>query len=198
MFKEKQYTPLTFAREVLRFNAKDYVMITSFTHHPFYEPFILEIPDNFKSGAYYNLPIDEVINLTTRAIEQGYSLMWDADVSNRDFRQKEGYAMMWKSLPQNGESVNTDGPEEAYDQAKRQALFENLTTQDDHLMHLVGVERSTGGKRFFLVKNSWGEVGPFKGFIHVSESYFAINTISIVMPKAVLDKDLLTRLHLDD
>ena len=196
MFKEKQYTPLTFAREVLRFDANDYVMITSFTHHPFYTPFVLEIPDNFKSGAYYNLPIDEVIKLATRAVEQGYSLMWDADVSNRDFRQQEGYAMLWKSVPQKGEAINPDAPEERYDQTSRQVLFENLTTQDDHLMHLVGVERSTGGKRFFLVKNSWGEVGPFKGFIHVSEAYFAINTISIVMPKAVLDKDLLARLHL--
>jgi bleomycin hydrolase len=198
MYKEKQYTPLTFAKEVLRFDANDYVMLTSFTHHPFYEPFILEIPDNFKNGSYYNLPIDELITLTTRAIEQGYSLMWDADVSNRFFRQKDGYAVLWKSLPLNGEVVNPDGPEEPYDQARRQTLFENLTTQDDHLMHLVGVERSAGGKRFFLVKNSWGEVGPFKGFIHVSETYFAINTLSIVMPKAVLDKALLARLQIAD
>lgn len=198
LYKEKQYTPKTFASKVLHFSAKDYVTITSYTHHPFYTSFILETPDNFLNGAYYNLPLDEMIRLTERAIELGYSVMWDADVSNEFFRQKDGFAMQWKDEAFRNRDINADDEELKYDQAMRQALYENLTTQDDHLMHLVGLEKSKGGKKFFMVKNSWGEVGPYKGFIHVSEAYFAVNTISLVLPKAVLDNALQIKLGLNE
>jgi len=197
LYKEKQYTPKTFASEVLHFSAKDYINITSYTHHPFYSSFILETPDNFLNGAYYNVPLDEMIRLTERAVELGYSVMWDADVSNDYFRQKDGFAMQWKDGAFRHKEVNADDEELQYDQATRQALYENLTTQDDHLMHLVGLEKSKGGKKFFMVKNSWGEVGPYKGLIHVSQAYFAINTITLVLPKAVLDNALQTKLGLN-
>lgn len=196
LFKEKQYTPKTFASEVLHFSAKDYINITSYTHHPFYSAFILETPDNFLNGSYYNLPLNEMIKLTERAVETGYSVMWDADVSNEFFRQNDGYAMQWKDETFRTRGINPDDEELKYDQGTRQVSYENLTTQDDHLMHLVGMKRSKAGKKFFMVKNSWGEVGPFKGFINVSEAYFAINTISLVLPKASLDNALLTKLGL--
>ncbi len=193
MYLERQYTPHSFAKDVLHYNADDYVNITSFTHHPFYLPFILEVPDNFLNGSYYNVPLEEMIKLTERAIELGYSVVWDADVSNRNFNQKAGYAMQWAEgeAPKN---ISAEDEETKYNQTVRQELFENLTTQDDHLMHLVGVEKSKGGKKFFLVKNSWGEVGPFKGLINVSEAYFAVNTISLVVPKAAFDNALRTKL----
>jgi len=194
MFREKQYTPKTFASEVLHFDAGDYVNITSYAHHPFYKPFILEVPDNFQNGSYYNVPLEEMIRLTEHAIESGYSIMWDADVSNEYFRQKDGYAMQWGSIGNIVPKINPDDEEVKYNQATRQALYENLTTQDDHLMHLVGVEKSKGGKKFFMVKNSWGEIGPFKGIINVSEAYFAINTVSLVVPKKALDSALLAKL----
>ncbi len=195
-YREKVYTPKTFAAEVLKFKAEDYVYITSFTHHPFYKPFIVEIPDNYANESYYNVPLDEMISLTERALEKGYSVMWDSDVSNFNFKQKnEGFAMMWKdskpTLP-----VNPDAEELAYDAKLRQDLFENLTTQDDHLMHIVGIERSKGGKKFFVVKNSWGGIGPYKGYIKVSEAYFAINTITLVVPRAALDNTLIQKLGL--
>ena len=192
-YLEKQYTPVSFAKEVLHFKADDYVNITSYTHHPFYAPFILEAPDNFLNGSFYNLPLDEMIKVTERAVELGYSVMWDADVSNRYFNQKEGYAIQRKATEKSA-TVNPDEEEVKYDQAMRQALYENLTSQDDHLMHLVGLEKSKGGKKFFLVKNSWGEVGPFKGLINVSETYFAINTVSLVIPKAAFDNALKLKL----
>jgi bleomycin hydrolase len=192
-YRERQFTPKSFAAEVLHFKADDYVNITSFSHHPFYTPFILEAPDNFLNGSYYNLPLDEMIGVTERAVEQGYSIMWDADVSNEYFRQKDGYILQWKDgkIPA---TVSPDDEEMKYNQTFRQTLYENLTTQDDHLMHLVGLEKSKTGKKFFMVKNSWGEYGPFKGYIHVSEAYFAINTVSLVVPKAAIDKALLTKL----
>ena len=189
MYLEKQYTPKSFAKEVLHFNAVDYVNITSYTHHPFYSPFILETPDNFLNGSFYNLPLDEMITLTEHALELGYSLMWDADVSNPYFNQNNGYAIQRKKI-ERPTIVDPDDEEVKYDQEMRQTLYENLTSQDDHLMHLVGLERSKGGKRFFLVKNSWGEVGPFKGMINISETYFAINTVSLVIPKAAIDNAL--------
>jgi bleomycin hydrolase len=190
MYQEKQYTPRTFASEVLRFSANDYVNITSYAHHPFYTSFILEAPDNFLNGSYYNVPLDELIRLTQRAVESGYTVMWDADVSNKGFRQKEGFALYWKDDASIPRVIHPDDKESPYNQTIRQSLYEDLTTQDDHLMHIVGLERSTGGKLFFLVKNSWGDVGPFKGFIHVSEAYFAINTVSLVIPKAALESAL--------
>ena len=192
-YRERQYTPQTFAKEVLRFSANDYVNITSFSHHPFYTSIILEVPDNFLNGSYYNIPLEEMMKLTERAVESGYSIMWDADVSNKGFKQGAGYALQRKE-PEASGTINPDDQEMEFNQAIRQQLFENLTTQDDHLMHLVGMAKSKGGKKFFLVKNSWGEVGPFKGLIHVSEAYFAINTISLVIPKAILDNSLRSKL----
>jgi len=194
-YKEKQYTPISFAKEVLHFNADDYVSVTSYTHHPFYAPFILEAPDNFLNGSFYNLPLDEMIKLTERALNLGYSLMWDADVSNPYFDQKNGYAIQRKAAEKPA-VINPDEEEVKYDQTMRQALYENLTSQDDHLMHLVGLEKSKGGKTFFLVKNSWGEVGPFNGLINVSQTYFAINTVSLVIPKGAIDNALKLKLGL--
>ncbi|HTJ51058.1 MAG TPA: C1 family peptidase [Cyclobacteriaceae bacterium] len=186
-YNERQYTPKSFAADVLHFNPTDYVNITSFSHHPFYQSFILEAPDNFSNGMYYNLPLDEMIKLVEQVIEKGYSVMWDADVSNTNFRQRDGFAMQWENESDIPSVIDPDAKEALYNQSIRQSLYENLTTQDDHLMHLVGIEKSKQGKKFFLVKNSWGEVGPYKGFIHVSEAYFAINTVSLVIPKAAID-----------
>ena len=200
-YKAKTYTPKTFAAEVLHFNANDYVNITSFTHHNFYEPFILEVPDNFSNGAYYNVPLSELIQLTKDAINKGYTVLWDADVSNDGFQQRLGSAVNLDNLPATGfktkmSIVNGDVKEGKADAEKRQALFENLTTQDDHLMHITGLTKSKTGNEFFVVKNSWGDIGPDHGFINVSESYFAINTISLVVPKAALSKSLQEKLKI--
>lgn len=195
-YKEKVYTPKSFAREILHFNPDDYVSLTSFTHHPFYSPFILEVPDNYRNKALYNIPLEEMIRLVEKSVDLGYSVMWDADVSNEFFRQREGYAMVWKNARTNGSAIDPDSEEIRYDQASRQKLFEDLTSQDDHLMHIVGVEKTTGGKKFFIVKNSWGETGAFKGYINVSETYFAINTISLVVPKGSIDHAMLVKLGL--
>lgn len=194
VYNEKTYTPETFANEVLKFNKNDYVLVTSFTHHPFYEKFVLEIPDNYANESYYNIPLAEMLSAVEQAVTKGYSIMWDADVSNETFRQKEGYAMMpTLSLS----TLSPDAQEVDYNQDLRQRLFEELTTQDDHLMHIVGLEQLKKGKKFYLVKNSWGEVGPLKGYIRVSEAYMAINTITLLIPKAALDTSLKMKLKLD-
>ena len=196
VYNTRKYTPQSFAKTALKFNADDYVNITSFTHHPFYSPFILEVPDNFSNGAYFNIPLNEMIDVVKNAVNSGYTVLWDADVSNNGFNAKKGMALNIKA----DENVNTafanpDFKEEAYTQNTRQQLFENLTTQDDHLMHIVGIEKSKEGKIFFIVKNSWGETGPFGGYVHVSEAYFAMNTISLVVPKAAVGVGLREKLN---
>lgn len=233
-YNGKTQTAQSFAKNVLHFDANDYVMLTSFTHHPFYTPFILEVPDNFSNGSYMNIPVDELIQITKDALNKGYTVSWDADVSNKGFMQGKGIAGLydtsilsminkpsWKKMQKkpaqagspsdvqmakqqasgnNDAAVNQvpvmDQGEVAWDASVRQALFENLTTQDDHLMHIIGIERSADGRDFFIVKNSWGKVGPDNGYINVSESYFGVNTISLVLPKAAISKEMLDKMNI--
>ena len=199
-YKGKEYTPLTFASEVLKFNADDYVCITSFTHHPYYAPFVLEVPDNFSNGMYYNIPLEEMLQITKDALNSGYSIVWDADVSNDGFQQIMGSAVNFNNVPaglkQKGDLINGVAKEAKVDAKVRQELFDNLTTQDDHLMQITGLAKSKIGNNFFRVKNSWGEIGPANGYINVSESYFLLNTISLVIPKAGVNRKLLDRLHI--
>ena len=190
IFNGKKYTPRSFAREVLQFNANDYVYLTAFTHHPYYKNFILEVPDNFSNQEYYNVPINELLSIVKQSINKGYSVMWDADVSNKGFMQGMGFALnLEENVNYSANDLVPDMKEAIYNAELRQKLFENLTTQDDHLMHITGIETTKGGKTFFIVKNSWGVVGNFKGYINVSEAYFSINTISIVLPRAALSKE---------
>jgi bleomycin hydrolase len=196
-YNGKTYSPNSFAKDVLHFNADDYVSLTSFTDHPYYSSFILQVPDNFANGSFYNIPLNELIQVAKDAVSKGYSVAWDADVSNNGFRQMQGLALnLDPSVKYAKEMINADAKELPFDATVRQQLYENLTTQDDHLMHIVGTEKSKEGKTFFVVKNSWGKVGPFEGYINVSEAYYAINTISIVLPKAALSKELQQKLHL--
>lgn len=193
-YEGKTYTPLTFAKDVLKFNPEDYIGLTSFTHHEFYKPFNVEVPDNYSGGLFYNIPVNELINVTEYAIAQGYTVGWDADVSNPYFDQEKGWAMIPENKNNLKGAINPDDKEISYTQESRQELFENLTTQDDHLMHLVGIKKTYLGKKYFYVKNSWGPLGPFQGFINVSETYFGINTVTIVMPKAALMPDIRAKL----
>ena len=196
-YNGKTYTPVSFAKEVLHFNENDYVSLTSFTHQPYYQSFVLQVPDNYANGSFYNLPLNEFIEAVKYAIDKGYTVAWDADVSNLGFMQGTGLALnLDNANPYTKDQVNPDLKEASYDATTRQQLYENLTTQDDHLMHITGVEKSKGGKTFFMVKNSWGRIGPFDGYINVSEAYFAINTLSIVIPKAALSKEIIEKLNL--
>jgi bleomycin hydrolase len=196
-YNNKKYTPENFGKEVLKFNPNDYVNITSFTHHPYYAPFILEVPDNFSNGQYYNVPLKEMLDIVKAAINSGYSVMWDTDISNYGFSQKKGVALyLAGSTPKASFQSDINTPEPDWNAKERQRLFENLTTEDDHLMHIVGLEKSKDGKEFFNVKNSWGAVGPYGGYIKVSEAYLAMNTVSLVVPRAALSKAMIEKLKL--
>lgn len=182
----KEYTPLTFAKEVLKFDPNDYVTITSFTHHPFYTNFALEIPDNFlQAEPYLNVPLKEFIQIAQNSIEKGYSFAVDVDLSNNGWNcSKSGYALFEKD--RFNHVSNPDTTEMAFSQQLRQQLFESLETQDDHLIHVVGIAKSKNGKLFFILKDSLGPT-PFKGFDYISINYFGINALSITLPKKALD-----------
>jgi bleomycin hydrolase len=182
----KEYTPVTFAQQVLKFNPNDYVTITSFTHHPFYTNFALEIPDNFlMAEPYLNVPLDELKTIAYNVIQKGYSFAVDVDLSNNGWNcDKSGYALFEKDRFTH--VTNPDTTEMTCSQALRQQLFESLETQDDHLIHVVGIAKSKNGKLFFILKDSLGPT-PFKGYDYISENYFGINALSITVPKKALD-----------
>jgi len=196
------FTPLSF-REYLGIQPDDYVSITSFTHHPFYEQFILEIPDNFANGAFYNLPISEMMRSANYALQQGYTVEWDADVSNTGFAAQNGLAIVpersWKDKDATAQSntFKVWEPEKTVTQEYRQQLFDRQVTTDDHLMHIVGMLKETHGGTYYAVKNSWGEISDLKGFVYVSEAYMRLNTISFTVHKNALPKDIRSRLGLD-
>ncbi|MBS1742511.1 MAG: aminopeptidase [Bacteroidetes bacterium] len=194
-YNGKKYTAKQFAKDVMKFDAGDYVNITSFTHEPYYKPFIVQVPDNFSNGYYYNLPLNEMIEVAKSAVNSGYTLMWDADVSNNGFRTKKGLGLYFDADAKiSNDTLTADVTEAKWDPAIRQQLYEELVTQDDHLMHITGIEKSKGGKTFFIVKNSWGNVGPCNGYMNISESYFAINTVTLVVPKAAISNELMSKL----
>jgi bleomycin hydrolase len=195
-FEGKEYTPLEFAKEVLKFNPNDYIGLTSFNHHPFYKPFNVEVPDNYSGGLFYNVPIEELIDAAKYAVMNDFTVGWDADVSNSFFSQKSGWAIIPNGRLDIKGAINPDDEEIYYTQDTRQELFEELTTQDDHLMHIIGLKQTPNGKSFFYVKNSWGPIGPLKGFINVSETYFGINTITLIMPRNALSPEIKAKLKI--
>ena len=196
IWQGRAYSPLSFARKILKINSDDYVAITSFTHHPFYKYVTLETPDNYLvSSRYFNLPIDELINITEMTINKGYTLVIDLDMTNNGWNcEKFGYALNLKDRPEN--IMNGDIQEDSANQQIRQKLFENLVTQDDHLVHIVGLAKSAKGRKFFILKDSYKDPGgknysTFGGFDYISKNYFIINAISIMLPKAALSANLL-------
>lgn len=184
-FKGKTYTPESF-RDYLGISSEDYVSFASFSHHPFYSSFILEIPDNYSNGSYYNLPIDELLDLMDYALLAGYSFVWDGDVSEETFDSRKGIAILPVDAKRDDLYTNP-GKEITVTQDNRQANFESYSTTDDHLMHIVGIALDQNGTKYYLTKNSWGtERGPYDGYIYMSEAYVKMKTVGITLNKAAV------------
>lgn len=178
-YKGQTYTPKSFA-ESLGFDAKNYINMTSFNHHPFGEEFVLEIPDNFSSGSYLNVPIDQIVQTIDHAIENGFTVAWDGDVSERTFNANSGLAIMPKD-PNRRDAMRVPGEEINYTQEMRQETFENHQLTDDHLMHLTGIAHDNVGNKYYIIKNSWGEIGKHDGYLYMSEAYVRAKTIAITL-----------------
>lgn len=190
-YNGKQYTPKSYAAEFVNVKLSDYVGLTSFTHHPYYSTFAIEVPDNYNSNMFYNLPLDEFMATVKAAIMKGYTVAWDADVSNSGFKQNVGIAK-WVSDPLETKNLTTY-TEKTPTAAIRQQLFDDQVTQDDHLMQITGLAKDGNGNEYFIVKNSWGKVGPYAGYIYVSMPYFTINTISVLINKKAIAKNVLAK-----
>ncbi len=177
-YDDQSVTPLEFAKS-LDFRADDYASITSFNHHPFYEDFVLEIPDNYSNGSFYNMPIDDVVSVIDHAIENGFTVVWDGDVSESGFSAGRGLAV----LPADPDTRAFSKPVEQMEvtQEMRQDTFNDYTTTDDHLMHLTGIARDTAGNKYYIIKNSWGEMGPHDGRLYMTEAYVRLKTIAILV-----------------
>lgn len=195
-YNGKKYTPISFAKE-LGIKKENYATLTSYTHQPVYSKFVLDIPDNWDNGFFYNVSLNELVATTKKALKDGYTIEWDADVSNKGFNAKKGLAF----LPLEDEKPNfvTVSEEMEVTPKNRQEYFENYTVTDDHLMHIVGLAKGVNGQDFFIVKNSWGDekgLDDFKGHILVSEAYFKMNTISIMLHKDAIDNNLKKKINL--
>jgi bleomycin hydrolase len=195
-YNEREYTPLSFAKE-LGLKGDNYATICSYTHQPFYTNFVLDIPDNWDNGFFYNVALDELVSTTKKALKDGYTIEWDADVSNKGFSSKKGMAITYLEDEKPDFVSVTDEME--ITQEVRQEFYDNHTVTDDHLMHIVGLAKGSDGNDYFIVKNSWGDekgMEGFKGHILVSESYFRLNTISIMLHKDAVAKPLQKKLGL--
>jgi len=181
IYEGKNYTPSSFAKS-LEFNSADYLRLTSFSHHPFHESFILEIPDNTSNGSYYNLPIDELESLVDEAIKEGFTVAWEGDVSNKSFSQKYGLALLPVAVNRD-DLFSVPGEEISVNQKNRQRNFESYETTDDHLMHIVGLGVDKEGNEYYKVKNSWGIKGEFDGYLYMSKPYFRMKTIAVFIHK---------------
>lgn len=212
-YNGKEYTPKSFAEE-LGLNIDDYVSLTSFTHHPFYSTFPIEVQDNWRWDLSYNLPIDELMQVFDNAINNGYSIAWASDVSEKGF-SRNGVAVAadiesmersgsdqdrWLGLSQTQKDqeikkmLEKPCQEIKVTQELRQEEYDNYKTTDDHGMLIYGIAKDQTGKKFYMVKNSWGTDSKYKGTWYASETFVAFKTMNIVVHKNAIPKEIRAKL----
>lgn len=201
-YNGKTYTPKSFA-QMLGINPDDYVEISSFTHHPFYQKFVLEVPDNWANGQVYNVPLDEMEAIVDASLQSGYPVEWASDVSEKGFSHKNGVAIVpaknWEDMSQEEKDglFEKPSPEKVITQEMRQEAFDNLSTQDDHGMQFVGIAKDQNGNKYYLDKNSWGTAkNDCGGYLYVSAPYMRYKTTGIMVNKNAIPKDLAKKLNL--
>ena len=213
-YKGKKYTPQSFVKDYLNLDPNDYVSLTSYTHQPYYESFILEIQDNWRWASSYNLPLNEFMRVMEESVKNGWTFAWGADVSEDGFSRRTGKNRCVATVPNTkstagvgsdqsrwtGEKVGAkiteaDGAgEKTITEDMRQLAYDNWETTDDHGMQIYGIAKDQNGKEYFMMKNSWGDYGPYKGFWYVSKPYVAYKTMNIVINKNAIPQDIRAKL----
>ena len=210
-YKGKKYTPKSFAKS-LGLNMDDYIEITSFTHHPYYQQFAPEVPDNWERKPMYNVPLDEMMKLMNHALANGYTICWDGDVSEKGFSHKNGVAInpevkktedlsntdfaRWQGLDEKARleeayKFQSPCPEVNVTPEIRQVGYESFNTTDDHLMHITGIVQDQNGTVYYVTKTSWGtDRNDFGGYLNMSGSYVRAKTIYILVHKDAIPKDM--------
>lgn len=192
-YQDKTYTPASFT-ESLDLEVGAYVNLTSFSHTPFYQSFVLDIPDNYANGSYFNVPLEDLAATVDHALSQGYTVVWDGDVSERGFSGNAGLAVM--PAVKRSDALTTPGPELLPDQDLRQQLYESLATTDDHLMQLVGKATDQHDTPYYLAKNSWGTDSDRNGYLYMSASYFALKTIAVTLHRDAIPQHIAAKISL--
>ena len=193
-YNGKEYTPQSYA-ESLGLNMDDYVSLTSYTHHPFYEQFVIEIQDNWRWGLSYNLPLDELMAVMHNAIKTGYTFAWGADVSETGFlRSKPAVCVIPSEEDKENKILREPGEEMTITQEMRQEAYDNWETTDDHGMQIFGIAKDQNGKEYFMVKNSWNTTAGNNGIWYASDAYVAYKTMNILVHKDALPKDIKKKL----
>lgn len=214
-YQGKNYNPESF-RDAMGINPDDYIEISSFTHHPFYQEFIMEVPDNWSLGKVYNVPLNELLKTAYYALDHGYTILWGSDVSEKGFSHKNGVAIVpeteptemadnerekWEKLSDKERKKLLFGfkeivPEMAITPEIRQQAFDNYQTTDDHGMHITGYATDQNGTKYFKVKNSWNTDNIYKGYFFASENWFLYKTLSIMVHKDAVPKEILKKLNI--
>lgn len=194
-YRGKEYTPLSFASET-GLKMDDYIELTSLSHLPFYQASVIEVPDNWDYGRFWNVPLDEFMAIIDNALSNGYAVCWDGDVSEKGFSHKNGVAINpVEEMREEALKFEKIYPEVKVDQKNRQQGYENFTTTDDHLMLLTGISRDQEGNKYYITKNSWGtERNSFGGYLNMSESFVRAKSISVMVHKNSIPKDILKKL----
>lgn len=214
-YEGKNYTPKSFASS-LGLNMDDYVTITSYTHHPFYSQFVVEVQDNWRNPASYNLPMDEMMQIIDNAVMNGYTVAWGGDVSEPGFT-RDGLAYMidakkmqslqgsdmarWLGLSPAKrrnliDSLGCNVPEVQATQEMRQERFDNWELTDDHGMLIYGIAKDQNGKEYYMVKNSWGETGKYKGTWYMTKTFIAANTMDYMVNKNAIPANIRKKMGL--
>ena len=216
-YKGVGYTPKSFAAS-LQINPDDYIEISSFTLFPFYTKGVVPFPDNWRNANYYNVPLDELIEIIDYSLKNGYTVNWDGDVSERGFSHSKGVAIIPElentdqfsiaDKSKYGKMTNEERSAEAYkfnkpypevkvNQESREAGYDNKTTTDDHSMHITGIVKDQNGTKYYITKNSYGtDRNPFGGYLNMSENYVRAKTVYIMVNKNAIPAEIKTKLGL--
>jgi bleomycin hydrolase len=216
VYEGVEYTPESFG-EMLEIDPDDYVEIASFTHHPFYESFILEVPDNWLMDRVYNVPLEEMMEIIDNSLEEGYTVVWGSDVSEKGFSWKNGLAIVpdleapelsgleqakWENMSDKEKSkllykFDKPVPEKKITQEMRQEEFDNYKTTDDHGMHIIGRANDQEGNVYYIVKNSWGnDDHKYDGYFYASKPFVELKTMDVLVNKNAIPAKIRKKLGL--
>ena len=213
-YKGVKYTPQSFVKDYLTLDPNDYVSLTSYTHHPFYTTFALEIQDNWRWANSYNLPLDELVRVMDESVKNGWTFAWGADVSEEGFSRRTGKNKCVATVPDTKQAAGVgsdqsrwtgekegakisgaDGAgEKVITQEMRQLAYDNWETTDDHGMQIYGIAKDQNGKEYFMMKNSWGEYGDYKGTWYMTKAFVAYKTMDFMVNKNAIPKDIRKKL----
>lgn len=199
-YKGKNYTPQSFAKEVVGINPDDYVEMSSFTNAPYYQKTTMMVPDNWSLDQVYNIKLNDMTDVIDNALKKGYTVAWATDVSEKSFSWKNGVAYVSTkkfddmTAEEKADMFNGPKAEPEITPEMRQAAFDNYTTTDDHGMHIIGLAKDQTGKEYYIVKNSWGETNDYKGFLFVTKNFVKYKTTALLVNKGGIPAEIAKKL----